>query len=93
MNLKKKAISLERAFFGNDILYEKFQSLIAKDPKKGLGLAYFKSEFFRWLINNYRGYNENPKVLVGIYKSMENFPMYVLWKSIGLANNLPVGRM
>ena len=88
----KKATALERAFFGNDILYEKFKSLIAKDPKKGHGLAYFKSEFFRWLIKNFRGYYENPKKLVYIYQSKKNFPMYVLWKSIAMANNFPVGR-
>ena len=88
-----RAKAFEKAFFGNDILYEKFQSLIAKDKQRGLGLAWLKSEFFRWLIKNFRGNHENAKIVVSLYKSMNNFPMYAVWKTIGIVNSLPVGRI
>ena len=92
-DLSQEEITNEKAFFGNDILYEKFQSLIAKDKQRGLGLAWLKSEFFRWLIKNFRGNRVNAIVVVSLYKSMNNFPMYAVWKTIGIVNSLPVGRI
>ena len=89
----KKATAYEKAFFANRTLYSKFIELIEKDPNKGENLADMKSEFFRWLIKNQRGNREDAKLLVRLYKSYENFPMYLLWKSIGMAFSLPVGRM
>ena len=92
-DLSQEEITNEKAFFGNDILYEKFQSLIAKDKQRGLGLAWLKSEFFRWLIKNFRGNRVNAIVVVSLYKSMNNFPMYAVWKTIGIVNSLTVGRI
>ena len=89
----KKLFAYEKAFFANKTLYSKFKYLIEKDPNKGENLALMRSEFFRWLIKNNRGNRENVKCLVALYKSHENFSMYILWKSIGMAFNLPVGRM
>ena len=90
---KERPAAFEKAFFGNNELFEKFRSLIDKDPEKGKRLSNMESEFLRWLIQNRRGNYEEAKVLVGFYKSSKNFSMYLLWKSIAVAVNLPVGRM
>ena len=89
----KKAKAFEEAFFGNEFLYRKFQALVAASSENIGDLASMHSEFFRWIISNQRGNYEKAKSLVGLYKSLNNYPRYLLWKCIAVFLNLPVERM